>query len=59
MQISFSRRVIILAVGLTAVAAWAGPSKAASENFKVALSGAQQVPAVETAAGTIYWAALF
>jgi hypothetical protein len=48
MKISFSRRIIVLAAGLTAVVAWTGASKAAPETFKVALSGAQQVPAVET-----------
>jgi hypothetical protein len=48
MKISLSRRIIILAACATAVAAWAGASKAAPETFKIALSGAQQVPAVET-----------
>ena len=48
MKISLSRRIIILAACATAVAAWAGTSKAAPETFKVALSGAQQVPPVET-----------
>ena len=48
MKISLSRRIIILAACPTAVTAWAGVSKAAPETFKIALSGAQQVPAVET-----------
>ena len=46
MKISFSRRIIILAACATAVVAWAETSKAAPESFKVALSGAQQVPPV-------------
>jgi CHRD domain len=49
MNISFSRRIVILAVCSTAVFAWAATTKAAPEAFKVALTGAQQVPPVETA----------
>src|SRR4030095_8797000 len=41
---------VILAACLTAVAAWTVTSKAASQSFKVTLTGAQQVPPVETAA---------
>jgi hypothetical protein len=47
MSISISRRIIIAAACATAVA-WAGPSQAAPASFKVALTGAQQVPPVET-----------
>ena len=48
MSISISRRIVIVAAGVTAVAGWAAAAKA--ETFKVALTGAQQVPPVETAA---------
>jgi hypothetical protein len=48
MSISISRRIIIAAVCVAAVSAWAVVSKAAPATFKVALTGAQQVPPVET-----------
>jgi len=48
MKISMSRRVVVLAVCASAIAGWAVLAKAAPESFKVALSGAQQVPPVET-----------
>jgi len=48
MSISISRRIVIAVACVTAVAAWAVASKAAPETIKVALSGAQQVPPVET-----------
>ena len=49
MKISISRRFVILAACLTGIAAWALPSQAAPESFKVTLTGAQQVPPVQTA----------
>lgn len=49
MNVSISRRLVIGAVCAAAVIAWAVASDAAAESFKVALSGAQQVPPVETA----------
>ena len=48
MNLSLSRRVLVLAACTAGIAAWAATSNAAPESFKVALSGAQQVPAVET-----------
>ncbi|MGO9699585.1 MAG: CHRD domain-containing protein [Xanthobacteraceae bacterium] len=48
MNISLSRRVVVLAACTAGIAAWAAASNAAPASFKVALSGAQQVPAVET-----------
>jgi hypothetical protein len=48
MSISISRRIAIVAVCTTAIAGWAAVAKAAPEAFKVALTGAQQVPPVET-----------
>jgi hypothetical protein len=48
MRISISRRIVIVAACTAAVAAWAVASKAAPESFKVALTGAKQVPPVET-----------
>ena len=45
MKISISRRIVILGAGVTAVAGWAVAAKAAPATFKVALTGAQQVPA--------------
>jgi hypothetical protein len=50
MKALLSRRVIFLMACLTAIAVSAGPSQAASMSFKVALTGAQQVPPVQTAA---------
>jgi hypothetical protein len=48
MKISISRRIVIPAVCAVALAGWAVAAQAASESFKVALTGAQQVPPVET-----------
>jgi len=45
----FPRTVAVLA-GLTAIALWAGRSLAAPESFQVPLTGAQEVPAVDTGA---------
>lgn len=50
MKISISRRIVIPAVCAAALAGWAVAAQAASESFKVALTGAQQVPPVETSA---------
>jgi CHRD domain len=46
----FSRRVVILAASAAGAIAWSVAANAASENFKVDLTGAQQVPPVETPA---------
>jgi CHRD domain len=48
MPISISRRALIPAAFVAGIAAWAMPSHAAPQSFKVALTGAQQVPPVET-----------
>jgi hypothetical protein len=48
MNIAISRRLMLLLVCLPAAALWATPTPAASESFEVALTGAQQVPPVET-----------
>ncbi len=48
MRVSISRRIAIVTACTAAFAAWAAVSKAAPESFKVALTGAQQVPPVET-----------
>ncbi len=48
MSISISRRGVILMACATGIAAWAVAAKAAPETFKVALTGAQQVPPVQT-----------
>ena len=50
MQISVIRKGVILAACLVAIGAWTVTSKAASKSFKVTLTGAQQVPPVDTAA---------
>ena len=50
MRISISRRGVVVVACLAGVAAWAVPSDAASIFFKVALTGVQQVPPVQTAA---------
>ena len=55
MKISVSRRNVIVAACLMGVAAsgstiWAVSSEAAPLSFKVPLTGAQQVPPVQTAA---------
>jgi hypothetical protein len=54
MGISISRRGMIVAAGVTGIAAsgiavWAVPSHAAPLSFKVSLTGAEQVPPVQTA----------
>ena len=49
-KISISRRNIIIAGCLASIAAWTLPSQAAPVSFKVALTGAQQVPPVQTGA---------
>ncbi len=49
MNTAISRRAVILAAGL-ATAAWAGLAQAAPESIKVQLTGAQQVPPVQTPA---------
>lgn len=49
MSISISRRIVILAACAAGIAGWPMASNAASESFKVELSGAQEVPPVETA----------
>lgn len=48
MNTSISRRILVLAACTAGVAVWAAASDAAPESFTVALSGSQQVPAVET-----------
>ena len=48
MNTSLSRRILVLAACTVGIAVWAVASHAAPESFKVALTGAQQVPAVET-----------
>jgi hypothetical protein len=50
MKMSFIRKGVILAACLSAAATWTAASNAASQSFKVALSGAQQVPPVQTSA---------
>jgi hypothetical protein len=51
MRVSISRRdIITLMACLTSIAASVAPSQAAPLAFKVALTGAQQVPPVKTAA---------
>jgi hypothetical protein len=50
MNISMSRRMVMMAACGTAVAVWAAAANAAPASFKVALTGAQQVPPVETPA---------
>ena len=55
MKVLLSRRTMFLTTwflmaGLTGIAALAVPSQAAPMSFKVALTGAQQVPPVQTAA---------
>jgi hypothetical protein len=48
MRITMSR-LIVTVVYLLGISLWAGPSQAAPESFKVPLTGAQQVPAVQSA----------
>jgi CHRD domain len=50
MKISISRRSVIVAASLAVMAIWGLPSQAAALSFKVALTGAQQVPPVQTTA---------
>jgi hypothetical protein len=49
MSISILPRILVVAACAAIVAVWAVASQAAPESFKVALTGAQQVPPVETA----------
>ena len=48
MKISLPRRIVILTAGLAAVAVSALPSTARADSFKLVLTGAQQVPPVQT-----------
>ena len=50
MTISISRRHLIVAACLTGIMTWAAPSQAAPQSIKVTLTGAQQVPPVQTSA---------
>jgi hypothetical protein len=50
MSNSISRRHMIFTAGMTAITVWAAPSRAAPLSFKTPLTGAQQVPPVQTAA---------
>jgi CHRD domain len=50
MGISISRRSVIVAASLAGIAVWAASSQAAPLSFKVALTGAQQVPPMQTTA---------
>lgn len=50
MTIAISRRHLVVAACLTGIMTWAAPSHAAPQSFKVALTGAQQVPPVQTSA---------
>jgi hypothetical protein len=50
MKISISRREIVISACLAGIAVWAVPSRAAPVSLKVPLTGAQQVPPVQTAA---------
>lgn len=49
MNIAISRRTILLLVCLSGLALSTTPSLAASQSFEVTLTGAQQVPPVDTA----------
>jgi CHRD domain len=49
MKIAMSRRLILMLVCVPGLIAWGVPSLAATESFEVTLSGAEQVPPVETA----------
>ncbi|MGO9039810.1 MAG: CHRD domain-containing protein [Steroidobacteraceae bacterium] len=48
MRITLSRLIVTVAY-LSAISLWAVPSQAASESFKVSLTGAQQTPPVQSA----------
>jgi len=48
MNSSITRRVAILAACFAGIAGWALTANAASQSFKVALTGAAQVPPVQT-----------
>jgi CHRD domain-containing protein len=50
MRMSTIRNSVVLAAFLMAIGTWTVTSKAASQSFEVALTGAQQVPPVQTAA---------
>ena len=49
MRTMSSRALTLLTVSLLGLGLWAGTAQAAPESFKVSLTGAQQVPSVETA----------
>ena len=48
MRLFSTTRLTMLGIALAGTALWAGPTLAASESFTVQLTGAQQVPAVQT-----------
>jgi hypothetical protein len=50
MTVSIIRKGAILAACLTALGTWTVAAEAASQSIKVALSGTQQVPPVQTTA---------
>lgn len=50
MSTPISRRAVILVAGLTGIIAWAGLAQAAPVSFTAEISGAQQVPPVQTSA---------
>ena len=50
MTISISRRHLMVAACFTGIMTWAAPSQATPQSFKVTLTGAQQVPPVQTSA---------
>jgi hypothetical protein len=48
MRNTIVHRLVVPAVALLGIALWAAPTLAAPESFRVALTGAQQSPAVQT-----------
>lgn len=48
MRTFMSRRATVLTLALLSTGLWAAPSHAATQSFEVQLSGAQEVPAVQT-----------
>jgi CHRD domain len=48
MRTIISGRAVVLTLALLSTALWAAPSQAATQSFQVQLSGAHQVPAVQT-----------
>jgi CHRD domain len=50
MRISISRRGVVVAASLAGITVWSARTQAAALSFKVALTGAQQVPPVQTTA---------